>query len=400
MKLPKRNIALYKKILITLFLLNSVSASCSDPTEILADVLIVGGGPAGLTLANICQKNEIKYLLIEKNAGTILFSKATGIHVNSMQLLSTLGLANEIIKQGVKLNKSTFIHNDEVMQTTVFKHGDLPYEINMSISQENLEHILLEQLKKEFLLYRHSLQNIDTTTMRCFVKDEIGNVIKIIKYKFIAAADGGKSTVRKQLNLPFEGETAQGIATSFDAKVLTPVTPGEMFIHSNNDGRLVMVPINKEGMYKFSGRLSSPDGKEELSPIDLADIVLKRAGIQIELDSIRGLTAYHTHSRISSKFRINDIFLLGDAAHVFYPAGGYGLNIAIGDAFTLGDGLIQYFKSDGDCHLLDQYEALRKEVAVCVQDDALRKRMMSMDVSSKKVATQETQVYENKQGDK
>ena len=85
MNFLSRTLQSFKYLSLYVFLLHGVTAYCSEQSEISTDVLIVGGGPSGLTLANLCQKNGISYLLFEKNESTTTFSKATGLHANTME---------------------------------------------------------------------------------------------------------------------------------------------------------------------------------------------------------------------------------------------------------------------------------------------------------------------------
>lgn len=351
------------------------------------DVLIVGGGPAGLTLARSCEENKVDYMLVEKNQSASTYSKATGLHANSMKILNEFGLSDEVIDSGVRLDKNIIIYNHKIIKEIIFPHGNTPYELNFSISQEKLENIISHSLDQSCLFYNHRFQgwNEDGGTICCKVRDGKLNMTKLIKAKIMVAADGGKSTIRRKLKLNFEGETNPALSFSFDAKILTSLQPHCMFTISNQHGRIVVVPLGN-GIYKISGQLTSDSMK--LDAETLVKIVYERSSLIVEDSSINGLTTYHTHSRRAPQFKIgSNIFLIGDAAHVFYPSGGYGLNMAIRDAYILGGILKEYFRNH-DNALLDSFANERMLEAIQIQEDAVKKRAISVDTSLKEVVVE------------
>lgn len=201
------------------------------------------------------------------------------------------------------------------------------------------------------------------------------------------AADGGASHIRKGLNIDFNGKTASGKASSFDARVITQLDKNTMYMFSSDGRRLVLVPTGRD-IYKISGRIQE---SEPINTLLVTKNVQKYAGIEIDRESIKGLITYNVHARIASNFRINNIFLIGDAAHVFYPAGGYGLNVAVKDAFMLGNALTRYFL-DNTTTWIDKFEEDRMQEASIILRDSISKINYSYDTNTKEIII-EKQVY-------
>lgn len=389
------------------------------------DVLIVGGGPSGLVLSKMCELHKIPYTLVETNKTTTSYSKATGLHISSMKILNELGIAQDILDNSIRLDKNILINNDEVTRTINFNHGELPHERNTSISQEILEKIFLSHLNhKEKILYGHTLTGYSSDSeffystisylginptikqvreylalKQIFSLDTVEKCIhslywnykkeKSIRSKFIVGADGGKSSIRKKLGISFDGETNPELSFSFDARIENKeiIDPNSMYVFSNSTGRIVVVPIN-DGLHKIAGKF--PNDCKELESDALETFVLERSPLKIIKETIVGKIKYHVHSRITAQMRVGNILLIGDAAHVFYPTGGYGMNLGIKEAFLLGKAMNEYLNNGID--LLDSFQEERLLEAKTIREDATKKQEISKDLNTKE-NVQEVQAY-------
>jgi 2-polyprenyl-6-methoxyphenol hydroxylase-like FAD-dependent oxidoreductase len=254
-------------------------------------------------------------------------------------------------------------------------------------------------LRAKKLFYQNRLDkfSIRDHDIICTIKDMITEEYWSLYADFIVAADGGKSTVRKQLHIHFPGETTKELAFSFDAKLCKSLSPNTMYMFSGDNGRIVLVPIDQEGLYKMSGRwpdcatVSQEEDPKETNDL-LSKVVLERSGVYIQNDTIRCVVKYRTHSKIADCFSWeNKVFLMGDAAHVFFPAGGYGLNIAVDDARYLGEAFFDFFNHQ-DATKLTCYEEHRKATAERVKKESEKQRQTTMN-TQKQADSIEKQVY-------
>ena len=314
-----------------------------------------------------------------------------------MQIFQELGIASEVRNLAERLDKSVMIADDKVVQTINFHHGDLEHEKNLSLSQVKLEKImsnnisykdtsyiktLYNRLLYKKVLYGHQFINYHEDIpngLTAAIYDTQHNQLKSVRSKVIVAADGAKSSIRNKLQITFEGRTTPELSFSFDAKLLTSLAPNQMYIYSNNNGRAILVPM-EEKKYKIFGKWMNYR-HDTADKETLALIVLERSGIELDKDSISGLVNYHTSSRMASSFHKNNIFLIGDAAHVFYPAGGYGLNLAIKEGFLLGRAITEFIRT-GNKEQVNQVLTNAKSEATRIQEDAEQRQLASTKLSN------------------
>ena len=186
-----------------------------------------------------------------------------------------------------------------------------------------------------------------------------------VRCEFLVAADGGKSFVRRFLQVPFEGETRedermyvgdvrlQGLDR--DAWHMWPKHP---------EGILGLCPLPSTDMFQLQAQV--PPGDLEPSFELLQEIVARRtSGMNMRLTEAPWMSLYRVNVRMVSKFRIGRVFLAGDAAHVHTPAGGQGMNTGLQDAYNLGWKLAAVL-GGAPPSLLDTYEEERLPVAANV----------------------------------
>lgn len=358
-------------------------------------VVIVGAGAAGLTMAFLCEKYGIEYVLLEKRKEPSRLSKATGIHRNTMRLFYAFGLSEEIIAVSILLSQLFFIKDSEHVRTIKIEQGELTHDKNISINQFDLEGILRKCLRNAILIEHEVVsvsQNEDGAS--CLVKYGEKNIEYSCKH--LVAADGASSVIRSAVGIDFPGEITPEISFTFDATIEAKkdIEQNTMYMFTKDEERLAVVPLPGENQYKFAGKLPE-DSPAELTTDFLYDITYKRSTIQIKSDTITGVSTYQTQCHLADMFSKGSIVLIGDAAHTFFPAGGYGLNAAIEDAFCLAWRL----KADQPITytLVSEYCLFRRKEVSEIQDDAKVKKEQSLKLEPAKdegeKAILETQSY-------
>lgn len=364
-------------------------------------VAIAGAGPAGLSLAALLECYHQPYVIIEPKRSIDHLSKATGLHRNTLRLFGRIGLADEIAREAIELNANRMYVDGNLVKTVTFEQGLSSNDKNLSIDQFSLENILLSRLSTPSILFGKKLVNFyqESESVLIDVEDCETSEIEQIRAKYLVGADGAKSLVRRILGSSFDGITTEETAFTFDAISSPPLPENEMAMFTTGEERLVVVPLPK-GKYKFSGRIKEmslvKDRSTESSPEIwqmLSSIVDRRSRLQIDPDTISGLSFYHTASRIASVFRDQRVFLIGDAAHLFFPAGGYGLNVAVEDGFALGWRIALTEAGVAPTSVFNLYEQQRRLNAIAIQADATQKKVSSENPRSEIGDEKEVQVY-------
>src|SRR5690606_17685925 len=204
-----------------------------------------------------------------------------------------------------------------------------------------------------------------------FEQDEDGVTARVVagdreetlRVRYLVATDGGRSFVRRALGLDFPGKTlgvramvADVALTGMDGKCWKWFNEGDMqWMHS-------ICPLGGTDLFKIQAPVP-PEGEVDLSAAGLQQMVTERTGrMDILVHSVSWASAYEMNARLAARYRVDRVFLAGDAAHIHPPTGGQGLNTSVQDAYNLGWKLAAVLRGAPD-DLLDTYESERRPVA-------------------------------------
>ena len=299
------------------------------------DVLIVGGGPAGLTLANCLALTPLRFIVVEMESPGRRPSRATGLQPRLLELLKHLGIKDELVKQATTLfGNKVFV--DGNLTTTVSFYDPHSRSYALSLDQGVIEGMLVAALQKKgaSVEWGKRLLNLQKQHGRWIADIEIGgSALEHITADVVVACDGGKSTVRGLAGIDFPGETYHETAFICDCRVDCDLPPRYVHFFFSKEYRLVLVPYS-ETRYKVSGGMRmQPTTEGHRLITEMANALYPG---KLVFEDIADFRFYRMHARIAEVFCRENIFLCGDAAHLFPPNGGQGLNVAIEDAFFLG----------------------------------------------------------------
>ena len=374
------------------------------------DVVVVGGGPVGLTTAAALNHFGIKTTLIEKERTISPLAKAQFVSGRSMEHFQQIGLEKLIQNaawprdQGLTITFcNQLINGNRYVKFKVSSWGDIVdqkpgarflfFQSGTSISaplfcpQTDLESTLrqhLEGCKNASLLWGWEVTNLkqDATGAMVTLTNDEGDekVEKCIHAKFVVACDGGKSRLRKLLNVHTYGKFvfARAVSIMFKSNSLFTRLGGASGRGFNmfNNGEFSGVILNSKADDDYIVHIAMPRDTtdEEIeaivqNPSHYIDTIL---GEKIEHTVIM-LSEYNMHGLISTKFCVGQCFFAGDSAHQWVPNGGFGMNTGIGDAFNLTWKIAAVLKGYGGPQLLDSYEIERKPAC-----DATRRFALSL----------------------
>jgi 2-polyprenyl-6-methoxyphenol hydroxylase-like FAD-dependent oxidoreductase len=347
-----------------------------------APVLIVGGGPVGLSCALELAWRGIESLLVERTDGVVRYSKMGGVAIRTMEFCRRWGIAEAV--RGCGFPEEYPLHQVFCTSLAGYLLKDIPYpsmgkepippespERRQRCPQLWFDPVLAKAARecgRVTLRYQCELESLEqhANAVRGIARDvETGERVEI-DAQYVIACDGAGSSIRRALRIDFEGEVL-----SYSTGIYFR-TPGLVNLHNKGPAERYML-IGPEGMW---GNLTVVDGdaywrltvtgartKVEATDFDAVGALKRCLGtdaIPFEIDAVM---PWRRSRLVAERFSNERIFLAGDAAHVTAPNGGYGMNTGIGDAVDLGwkiEGALAGWAGPG---LLKSYEPERRPVA-------------------------------------
>ena len=303
------------------------------------DILIVGAGPVGLTLAVCLVQKGVKVRVIEKEESLTKIPKASTIHPASLEIYDELGLLEEIKARGLVADRFQYWNRSSNEIIAEFHLSELKeetkYPYRVQCEQYQLTSICYDYLSKSDLIsFEFGTEIIGISKYDQHVVYEVLRNGKISEEKsdFLIACDGASSLVRKSLNINFEGFTYEDpyqlIVMDYDlTKTYENLAPVSYFF----DNEWVAVIQSVNGLWKILIPYFNELEDHENYIYERAKAFTKQDGDFNIVHSAK----YRAHQRVVETFVKGNVILIGDAAHINTPLGGMGMNSGIHDAYYL-----------------------------------------------------------------
>jgi 2-polyprenyl-6-methoxyphenol hydroxylase-like FAD-dependent oxidoreductase len=334
-------------------------------------VIIVGAGPTGLSMAIQLMRYNIDFIIIEKNKTTTPFSKALVVQARTLEIFEEINLAQKAIAEG----RITIALN-------AYENGKRKFKVDVNGLGEGVSQfpfaLSLEQCKTEKLFVDYLIENGKTISWNSafthFTESENGvtayyktedKIERKIEADYIVGADGASSAIRHQENFAFEGDTAARIFYVSDVKINSSVIcKNELYMFLIKKGFALFFPMQGEGNYRIVGIL--PDANENQTEFHFEELIpdlKKQVAVPLEFIETRWFSTYKVHSRKANNFRKGRCFIAGDAAHIHTPAGGQGMNTGIQDAYNLAWKMALTLQGKVSAVVLESYSIEREQNA-------------------------------------
>lgn len=326
-------------------------------------VAIIGGGPVGLTLANLLGQRGVRTTLLEKNTAVVREPRAISIDDETLRTLQAIGLY-EKAAAGFELDLPVRFVNGRGQ--VLAEIGPMPRHLGhaalAAFYQPDLEQVLKDGLARfpcvTVLFGREvtALRQVDDGVV--LSGSTVAGGPFEISADYLVACDGGRSFVRRELNVALVGST-------YTEKWLVLDTEGDTLARRDvtfycDPARPAVSVYRKGGRRRWEFlRLDSESDEWLLRPETIGAFLRKYidpSGITIPRKLV-----YTFHARVAERYRTGRILLAGDAAHLMPPFAGQGMNSGIRDAFNLGWKLAAVTRLGADPALLDSYEEERRD---------------------------------------
>jgi 2-polyprenyl-6-methoxyphenol hydroxylase-like FAD-dependent oxidoreductase len=328
------------------------------------EVLIVGAGPVGLTLAISLVQRGREVTIVDAQEEAEHTSRAAVVHARTLEVLEPLGVAKPLIDRGITVDRFAIRDRDRLLMAVPFAGLPTEFPYTLMVSQAVTEEVLTERL---VALGGQVLRPLTVTTLE---QDADGVTATFadgrrIRASYVVGADGMSSTVREQAGIGFAGAAYAESFSLADVRLSGPAVPsGEVILYFSPAGMMVAAPL-PGGVYRLVATVDhaprTPDREFLQRLLDTRGPEAARAVVTEVLWGSR----FRVHHRVADRYRAGRVLLAGDAAHVHSPAGGQGMNTGITDAVVLGDALAAVLDGSSP-DTLDRYGAVRRPVALRV----------------------------------
>jgi len=356
-------------------------------------VLIVGGGPVGLSASLLLSRLGIESLLVERHPGTSVHPKARGLNVRTLELLRVWGIEAAVRAASGELERAC----DVVWAPTLVapETKRLPYggageqlqddspTTSVGCAQDKLEPVLREAASSYELAdlrFGHELLALDQDSngVMATVVDRESGQERVVRAAWVIAADGAQSRIRSVLGIrmagPGELGHRMGIYFRADLREVGHERPALLYVLSPPEGPGVMAAVNLADLWLYMAPFRPGEGElvEDFTNARCVQLVRSAVGAQdLDVEVVSALP-WAASSATAERFRQGRVFLAGDAAHLIPPTGGQALNVGIQDAHNLAWKLAAHVGGWAGAGLLDTYQLERRPFALTVSEDAAR----------------------------
>jgi 2-polyprenyl-6-methoxyphenol hydroxylase-like FAD-dependent oxidoreductase len=340
-------------------------------TTINTEVVIIGAGPTGLSLASQLMRHGVDFIIIDKNESVTPYSKAIGVHARTLEIYEQIGLARPAIEEGTVAAKVRLVVGGEVRGEMDLSHigeGLSAYPFVLMLEQSKNELLLYDYLKshQKEVLWNTELEGLAQTESNVAIQvKKSDGALQSLQAKYLVGCDGAKSPTRHALRLGFEGSTFERMFYVADAHVDWPFSHESLHVCLSRETFVVFFPLKGEKRYRIVGVFPDEFAKDEGDILyeEIEQRVKLEANLDLDIHDVEWFSTYRVHTRHVERFSAGRCFLAGDSAHIHSPAGAQGMNTGIQDGYNLAWKMALVLKGKADEKLLDTYNEERLENA-------------------------------------
>ncbi|MGE0626243.1 MAG: FAD-dependent monooxygenase [Hyphomicrobiaceae bacterium] len=350
---------------------------------IRTDVLVVGGGPTGLTLAIDLGRRGIRCMLVEQREAPAFLPKMERINARTMEIFRRMGLSQQIREAGLRqdvpmdvyiieaMNKPALLRlpypsvQEALADNRATNDGSAPLEAYQLISQYTLEPLLkrvaesLPSVDVRFGWEFISSQQ-DGEGVTCQIRSAAG-ARETVRALYMVGCDGGNSAVRRELGIPLRGEgnlmqLRQGLFRCDELFDHLPIGngPGKgRHYHVADDKATFLIMQDSTRHWTLHATVETDD--------EMRALFEKTAGISVKYEML-WCGPWRQNLLLAERYGVGRVFIAGDAAHLVIPTGGLGMNSGVGDAVDLSWKLAATIQGWGGPGLLASYEGERRQI--------------------------------------
>lgn len=335
---------------------------------ITTQVIVAGAGPVGTVAAYRLASMGIDVLLVEAGRDCAIDLRASTFHPPTLEMLDELGMAETLIEKGLKAPEYHF-RERESGEVVSFDLSELEGETRFPFRLQCEQYVLASMVAKKLdnhpkarVMFNHRVVAFEQNEDGVEVALEGPFAIEKVRAQYLVAADGGNSIIRKWLDVKFDGFTYPERFLTLSTKVeLKDYIDNLAYVNYVSDPRewLVLLRVPSAWRILVPAKEDQPD--EWLTSDEKKNEVFRNLIGREDVETGHR-TIYRVHQRVATRFDHGRIGLVGDAAHLNNPLGGFGMNSGIHDAWCLCDKIRANLDKGHDDARFAAFDAERRPV--------------------------------------
>ncbi|MCJ2049289.1 FAD-dependent monooxygenase [Methylobacterium sp. J-070] len=345
----------------------------------MMDILIVGAGPVGLTMAAELARYGVGVRLIDRAPHATETSKALVVWSRTLELMDRMGCTQAFLDAGLRAPGASIRSGGRVLGNPRFDDIASAYNLALMIPQRDTERLLTAHLGSFGVAVERQVELVGFTEAADGVVARLRHADgreETVRTPWLIGCDGAHSTVRHGLGVAFEGSAQGDDWLLADVRLDGPAAPppDEIATYLHRDGPFVIFPIpgGRARVIATVGKTDAAHPRPDPTLDDVQAFVDQRAGGGFRVSDPVWLTNFRINERKVTEYRRGRVFLAGDAAHIHSPAGGQGMNTGMQDAVNLAWKLAMVERGQAAEVLLDSYSPERSAVGDLVLRNAGR----------------------------
>jgi len=347
-----------------------------SPGQADTDVLVVGAGPTGLTLAAGLLGRGVRVRVIDRADRANPHSKAVILWPRALEVFQALGVGQQMFDQGVRFIASSYYTGGRLIGRLRMRPlTGTRFPLAVSLPQSDTEALVRAEVERRGGVIEFGTGLVSFEQAAAGV-DALLSDGSTIRASWLVGCDGGHSTVRDAMGVPFEGSTYPQTFMLVDGRFDTEYAHNESYYVMHPKGVIVILGL-PDGRYRAFASMPL-DTAPEQAEAEVIRVVRENSPRRMALVEATGSGTFQVHRKMATRLREGRLMIAGDAAHIHSPAGGVGMNTGVQDAHALAWRLAAIVRGELGTEELDAWETERLSVAHGVIAETDRQTRMWM----------------------